>query len=135
MKINRKLRCDNDKVNAYIGELEDELLKKENSSIQKFIIASNKVAKVFAEDLELLAEGRIDQCKLLNSDKDDKTVDRIMLMMKNNELFLQISNTADQLPPEIVDEVQDLKLKLTEEDSTFEQMQKRVKEKKNADRK
>lgn len=127
MKINRKNRSGKQSVDEYIEELENELLKKESSAIHKFILSANEVATVFAEDLALLAKGRIDECKLLSGDKDDKSVERIFLVLKNNELFSEIYKTSEGLIPEIVDEVLDAKVVFKDDESTFETMRKRVK--------
>lgn len=130
MVINRKIRTkDNEIVNNYIQELEEELLRREDSSINKFIISANKVAEVFAKDLNHLAEGNEEMCILLTSDKDDKTVDRIMAVIKNTKEFKTISEIADSMVPEIINEAPDLQLKIDDETSSFEQVQKRIREK------
>lgn len=130
MIINRKLRSGDDKIDTYILELEEELLKKQTSSIDKFIRSANEVASVMAEDLGYIAKGQPELCTILNSDKDDKSIDRIFLMLKNNTLFEEIAKTAESLVPEILNEAQDLKIELDAEENAFEQMQRRIKEKK-----
>lgn len=127
MVINKKLRSGEEKIDTYISQLEEALLKKETSSINQYIIASNKVAKVFAEDLEALADDREEDCRILTNNKDDKAVERIILLLKNSELFSSISKMAEELIPEVVNEAQDLKIKLEDGDNAFEKVQERVK--------
>lgn len=130
MIINRKLRSGDTKVDSYIEDLENELLRKETSSIDKFIRSADKVANVMAEDLDRIASGKSDECVILSPDGSDKSVERIFLMLKNSELFKEIAKTAEDLLPEIVNEAQDLKIELDPDENAFEQMQKRIKEKK-----
>src|SRR5690606_35631971 len=112
MIINRKLRSGDTKVDSYIEDLENELLRKETSSIDKFIRSADKVANVMAEDLDRIASGKSDECVILSPDGSDKSVERIFLMLKNSELFKEIAKTAEDLLPEIVNEAQDLKIEL-----------------------
>lgn len=130
MTINKKLRSGNEKVDLYIEELEEELLRKSTSSIDKFIRSADKVANVMADDLNHIADGKPELCRILTPDGSDKSVERIFLMLKNSELFSEIAKTAESLVPEIVNEAQDLKVELDPEGNAFEQMQKRIKEKK-----
>ena len=130
MVINRKIRSGDTKVDTYIEELENELLKKQTSSIDKFIRSANEVASVMADDLAFIAKGQGDKCVILSSDSSDKSVERIFMMLKNSELFTEISKTADSLIPEIFNEAQDLKIELDAEENAFEQMQRRIREKK-----
>ena len=130
MIINRKLRTGDEKIDNYIEELEDELLKKQTSSIDKFIRSANEVASVMADDLSYIAKGQEDKCTILSSDSSDKSVERIFLMLKNSELFSEIARTAESLTPEVVNEAQDLKIELDPEENAFEQMQKRIQQRK-----
>lgn len=130
MVINKKLRSGNEKVDLYIEQLEEELLRKSTSSIDKFIRSADKVANVMADDLNHIADGNPDLCRILTPDGSDKSVERIFLMLKNSELFSEIAKTAESLIPEIVNEAQDLKVELDPDGNAFEQMQKRIKEKK-----
>lgn len=130
MTINRKLRSGDFKIDEYISGLEDELLRKSTSSIDKFIRSADKVAGVMAEDLDRIASGRVEECVILTPDGSDKSVERIFLMLKNSELFTEIARTAEELLPEVVNEAQDLKIELDPDENAFEQMQKRIKEKK-----
>ena len=130
MVINKKLRSGDVKIDNYIEELESELLKKQTSSMDKFIRSANEVASVMAEDLGHIAKGEPEKCTILNSDKDDKSIDRIFMMLKNNELFAGIAKTAESLMPEVVNEAQDLKIEINEDENAFEQVQRRIKERK-----
>lgn len=130
MVINKKLRSGEEKLDKYIEELEEELLRKNTSSIDKFIRSANKVASVMADDLALIAEGRSGECTILTSESNDKSVERIFMMLKNNDLFAEIAKTAEDLLPEVVNEAQDLKIELDAEENAFEQMQRKIKEKK-----
>lgn len=130
MIINKKLRSGDDKIDAYIEELETELLRKNTSSIDKFIRSANKVASVMADDLNFIAEGHPELCRILTSESSDKSVERIFMMLKNNDLFAEIAKTAEDLLPEVVNEAQDLKIELDAEENAFEQMQRKIKEKK-----
>lgn len=130
MVINKKLRSGDFKIDEYISDLEDELLRKSTSSIDKFIRSADKVAGVMAEDLDRIASGRVEECVILTPDGSDKSVERIFLMLKNSELFTEIARTAEELLPEVVNESQDLKIELDPDENAFEQMQKRIKEKK-----
>jgi|SRR5699024_7912314 len=130
MVINKKLRSGDFKIDEYISGLEDELLRKSTSSIDKFIRSADKVAGVMAEDLDRIASGRVEECVILTPDGSDKSVERIFLMLKNSELFTEIAKTAEELLPEVVNEAQDLKIELDPDENAFEQMQKRIKEKK-----
>lgn len=130
MVINKKLRSGDFKIDEYISGLEEELLRKSTSSIDKFIRSADKVAGVMAEDLDRIASGRVEECVILTPDGSDKSVERIFLMLKNSELFTEISKTAEELLPEVVNEAQDLKIELDPDENAFEQMQKRIKEKK-----
>lgn len=129
MTINKKIRSGDSKIDKYIEELEEELLRKSTSSIDKFIRSADKVASVMADDLNFIAEGEPDKCRILTSDSSDKSVERIFLMLKNSELFTEIAKTAESLAPEIVNEAQDLKIEISDDEPTFEQIQRRVKEK------
>lgn len=128
VKINKKLRSGEVKIDSYITELEEALLHKETSAIDQFIRASNKVAKVLASDMEKLGDGRIDECQLLKAESSDKTVERIFMVLKNSDVFAEISKSADELLPEIVNEAQDLKVNIEDGENPFEKMQQRVKE-------
>ena len=129
MVINKKLRSGDVKIDNYIEELETELLRKNTSSIDKFIRSADKVASVMADDLGYIADGTPEKCVILTSDSSDKSVERIFLMLKNNDLFSEIAKTADDLLPEVVNEAQDLKIELDAEENAFEQMQRKIKEK------
>jgi len=130
MVINKKLRSGDIKIDTYIEELEGELLRKNTSAIDKFIRSANEVASVMSDDLLYIAKGTPELCTILSSDKDDKSVERIFMMLKNNELFNEISKTAESLIPEVVNEAQDLQIELDPDVNAFEQMQKRIKERK-----
>ena len=130
MVINKKLRSGDVKIDNYIEELETELLRKNTSSIDKFIRSADKVASVMADDLGYIADGTPEKCVILTADSSDKSVERIFLMLKNNDLFSEIAKTACELLPEVVNEAQDLKIELDAEENAFEQMQRKIKEKK-----
>jgi len=128
MKINRTIRSGSELIDDYILELEDELLKKETSSIIKFITSANKVASALAEDMELMLLGEIEQCKILTDDKDSKLLDRLLNLLKNVETFDQISKIADGLVPEEVSEV-NTATQLIPNSNAFEQIQEKIREK------
>lgn len=128
MKINRTIRSGSELIDGYILELEDELLKKETSSIIKFITSANKVASALAEDMELMLLGEIEQCKILTDDKDSKLLDRLLNLLKNVETFDQISKIADGLVPEEVSEVTTA-TQLIPNSNAFEQIQEKIREK------
>lgn len=128
MKINRTIRSGSELIDDYILELEDELLKKETSSIIKFITSANKVASALAEDMELMLLGEIEQCKILTDDKDSKLLDRLLNLLKNVETFDQISKIADGLVPEEVSEVT-TSTQLIPNSNAFEQIQEKIREK------
>lgn len=127
--INKKLRSGEEKIDSYIEELENELLKKQTSSIDKFIRSANEVASVMADDLSFIAKKQPEKCVILTADSSDKSVERIFMMLKNNELFAEIAKTADTLLPDVLNESQDLVIELNPEENAFEQMQKRIREK------
>jgi len=127
MKINKKLRSGDLKIDAYIEELENELLKKEDSAIHKLIRNASKVATVISEDMGRIAQGRDAECIILKEDKDDKRLERILSVIKCTEAFNELSVLADGLLPEVVNEAQDLKLQIEEGENAFEKMQERVK--------
>lgn len=129
MVINKKLRSGDSKIDEYIESLESEILRKNTSSIDKFIKASDKIASVLADDLSALADGRQEDCQILKSENSDKTVERIFLMLKNSTLFNEIASIADTLSPEVVNEAQDLKVDIDETGNAFEQMQRRIRDK------
>jgi len=128
MKINRTIRSGSELIDDYILELEDELLKKETSSIIKFITSANKVASALAEDMELMLNGDIESCKILTDDKDSKLLDRLLNLLKNVETFDQISKIADGLVPEEVSEVTTA-TQLIPNSNAFEQIQEKIREK------
>ena len=128
MKINKAIRSGSELIDDYILELEDELLKKETSSIIKFITSANKVARALAEDMELMLVGEIGNCKILTDDKDSKLLDRLLNLLKNVETFDQISKIADGLIPEEVAEA-NTATQLIPNSNAFEQIQEKIREK------
>jgi len=127
MQINKKLRSGDVRIDTYIEQLENELLNRENSSIHKLIRNANKAASVISEDMGRIAEGRDSECIILKDDKDDKRLERILSVIKCTDAFKEISILADELIPEVTNEVLDLKVKIEEGENAFEKMQERVK--------
>lgn len=129
MEIDKSIRSGVKKTDDYIIALEEELLKKETSSIIKFIISANKVASALAEDMELMLDDDIGSCKILKDDKDSKLLDRLLNLLKNVDTFDQISKIADALTPQEIDHAKKEKQVLTVKDNPFESVMKQVKEK------
>ena len=129
MEIDKSIRSGVKKADDYISLLEDELLKKETSSIIKFIISAYKVASALAEDMVLMLEDDIASCKILKDDKDSKLLDRLLNLLKNVDTFDQISKIADALTPQEIDQAKKDKPHLTVKDNPFETVMKQVKEK------
>lgn len=130
MQIDRSIRSGVKKTDDYIILLEEELLKKETSSIIKFITSANKVACALADDMELMLSGNLALCTILKDDKDSKLLDRLLNLLKSVDTFDQISKIADSLVPEVVEIKTETtaQTKLNPDENPFEQMQKRVKE-------
>jgi len=132
MKINKATRSGKASIDYYILELEEELLKKETSSINKFIASANRVALALADEMELMLSGSLGECKILKDDKDSKLLDKLLLLIKNVDTFDQISKMADALIPEVIEiPTVDTVVQLNIDENPFEQMQKIVKEKLN----
>lgn len=130
MKINKAIRSGDDAVNEYIASLEDELLKKETSSIIKFIVSANKVARALASDMELMLDGNFEACKILSDDKDSKLLDRLLNLLKNVDTFDQISKIADGLTlEEVLDAGIETVTQLVPNTNAFEQIQEKIREK------
>lgn len=132
MKINKAIRSGKASIDDYILELEEELQKKETSSINKFIGSANRVALALADEMELMLSGNLMLCKILKDDKDSKLLDKLLLLIKNVDTFDQISKMADALIPEVIEiPTVETTVQLNHEENPFEQMQKIVKEKLN----
>lgn len=128
MKINRKIRSGELKIDTYIEELETELLKREDSAIHKLIRSANKAASVISDDMGRIAQGRDSECIILKEDKDDKRLERILSVIKCTEAFNELSLLADGLAPEIVNENPDMKIQIEDGENAFEKIQERIKE-------
>ena len=103
MTIDKNIRCKDEAVNAYIVELEEELSKKETAGVHKFMYAANKMSGILADDLVKIGDNNTEFCQILSNDKDDKTLERVMTVLKSVNVFKDISDAADALTPEVIE--------------------------------
>jgi hypothetical protein len=102
-----QIRSDWEKLNKeelslYIYELHNYLCAFEVSSVKQLLISLDGVAQKICDDLDSIADGDIENLKILNPDKGDAVFDRVMKIIEKVDSFKKISSLAESLRPEIV---------------------------------
>lgn len=100
--INKSVRCKDAKVNEYIEALENELIKRDTSGIDRFIRSANSISIRLAEEMEALANGDMENISLLSNEKDDKLIDRVVTLISKVNSFAQVSELAEELSKKYV---------------------------------
>ena len=95
--INKTIRCKEPKVNEYIEALEKELVSRDVSGIEQFIVSANKLSLKLSEEMQYLADGEENRCMILSNDKDDKLIDRILSLITKVDSFSKVSELAKAL--------------------------------------
>lgn len=95
--INKTIRSKEPKVNKYIESLENELISRDISGIEQFIISANSLSLKLSEEMQFLANGEEDKCMILSNDKDDKLIDRILSLITKVDSFAKVSELAKGL--------------------------------------
>ena len=100
--INKSVRCKDAKVNEYIEALENELIKRDTSGIDRFIRSANSISIRLAEEMEAIANGDMENISLLSNEKDDKLIDRVVTLISKVNSFAQVSELAEELSKKYV---------------------------------
>ena len=124
IKIDKNIRSGNAIVDEYLEGIENELLKKDTLAIHRLIYAANKISVVLANDLDLISTDRSDEARILSDDKESKTLERVMMLLKGVETFKSISDIADTMLPELVDVInKTAEVPIDRTSNVFEQLQ------------
>lgn len=95
--INKSIRSKEPRVNEYIEALEKELVSRDVSGIEQFIVSANKLSLKLSQEMQFLADGEEDKCMILSNDKDDKLIDRILSLITKVDSFSKVSELAKAL--------------------------------------
>lgn len=125
-KIRPNLKTGNPEIDLYLYELHQYLRSFETSSIKTMLVAIDDVAQKIVDDLVLVAEGDTNNLSILSDDKESKIFDKISKIVEKIESWKKVSDMAEALRPEEVEEGQTKKaqIKLDLTGNPFEQIQK-----------
>lgn len=102
-----KIRLDWEKLSReelshYIFDLHTYLCSFEVSSIKQLLISLDGVAQKMCDDLDRIADGEIENLKILNPDKGDAVFERVMKIIEKVDSFKKISTLAESLRPDTI---------------------------------
>lgn len=98
MQVDKTIRSGDAKVDAYIEWMESKL---DFNNTYRFIMAANNIFGAMADDMELIASGKVKtsdkKLKILSDDKDDKFAERLNMVLKLADTAKKISAEAEAL--------------------------------------